>query len=172
MPGLIVAWLARDRPSQAASLRLLAIVAAGLALRARDLVDLPAQPFAGHFAAAEALLDAHPHRLWFPQNPLITFYADRRLWHSEDGVLTRYIAGLGLREPDFRRHLPPNLEGVVYPAIIEFPFALPLLPEFNRAEKVRYWTLHVRATDAGPSAPRPASGNRPEPARAGAPGAR
>lgn len=151
LPGVLLAWLARDRLSPAASLRLLAATALVLALRFGDLVSLPARPFTQHFDAAARLIAAYPHTLWFPANPIITFYADDRLWHSEDGVLTRSLANYGLREPDFRRHLPPNLQGVVYPAGVKFPFAMPLLPECKETTRLPYWTLHSRP--APPPAP-------------------
>lgn len=144
LPGALLAWLAADRVSLTAPARLLAATAGALALHGHEFVALPVRPFTGQFEAATRLTAAYPHALWFPQNPLITFYADGELWHSEDGVLTRYLAGYGLREPDFRRHLPPKLQGVAYAAIVEFPFALPLLAEFSHETRLPYWTLHTR----------------------------
>ncbi len=145
-PAFLLAWLARDvAGTPAATFRMFAVVGLALAVRGKDLSSLPAQPFTRHFEAATQIAAAYPRALWFPQHPVLTFYADGRLWHSEDGILTRYAAGFGWREPDFRRHLPPNLLGVAYRAFVEFPSALPLLPEFNHPEKLPYWTLHTRA---------------------------
>lgn len=155
LPGATLVWLAHDRTTAAVALRLPAIVACGLLLRGKDLVAPHARPFTGHFAVAADLMRAHPHTLWFPQNPLITFYADGRLWHSEDGIATRHLAGYGLREIDFRRHLPsPRLEGVVYPIVVEFPFAMPLLPEFNQKMNLPHWTLHRRNPSTPPAVER------------------
>jgi len=85
----------------------------------------------------------HPHRLWFPRNPLITYYADGKLWHSEDGIETRFLANYGIHEADFRRYLPPDLEGVVYPARVDSPFSMALLSEFSREIKGPFWTLYA-----------------------------
>ena len=152
LPGCLLAWLARDRLAPGAPLRLLAAAGLVLALRVSDLVALPVRPFTRQFEDAGRIMAAYPHALWFPSNPLITFYADGRLWHSEDGVVTRFLAGYGLREPDFRRHLPPGLQGVVYPRTVEFPLSMPLLSEFNQTTTTPDWTLH---SHAAPPAVRP-----------------
>jgi hypothetical protein len=144
LPGCLLAWLAVDYVTAAAA-RLLAVTALALALRWTDLVSLPARPLIRHFDAAVQLTATYPHAIWFPQNPLITFYADQELWHCEDGILTRFAAGYELREPDFRRHLPRHLQVVAYPATVKFPSALPLLPEFDFQISQPYWTLHTRA---------------------------
>jgi hypothetical protein len=145
LPGALLAWLVAEKTHVPAQLRVAAVTVLVIALRWSDVVAVPSRPFADHIAAANQLMAAHPHRLWFPRNPIITFYADGELWHSEDGVETRYLANYGLREPDFRHHLPPHLEGVVYPSIVEFPFSMPLLSEFNQKISVPFWTLHTRA---------------------------
>jgi hypothetical protein len=144
LPGAMLVALAGANDSPAGSTRILVVVACGLGLRATQFEALPTRPFTSHLAAAEALVRAHPHHLWFPQNPLITFYADGKLWHSEDGIATRHLAGYGLREPDFRRHLPSPLEGVVYPSSVKFPFAMPLLPEFSQSVRTPYWIWYAR----------------------------
>ena len=148
LPGLLLAWLAAEKGSKAAHYRALGVAAIAIALRWHDVISFPTKPFTGHFDAADQLMTTHPHRIWFPRNPLITYYADGKLWHSEDGVQTRFLANYGLREADFRRHLPPHLEGIAYPAVIEFPFSMPLLSEFNREIRDRFWTLHVRSAPA------------------------
>jgi hypothetical protein len=61
-------------------------------------------------------------------------------------MLTRFLAGYGLREPDFRRHLPPDLQAVAYPSNNDHHFAMPLLAEFDAAIQVPYWTLYTRPT--------------------------
>ncbi len=145
LPGALLAWLAADRFSRSTPARLLAVTALAVALRWSDLVALPAGPFCAHFESAARLTAAYPRAIWFPRNPLITFYADRELWHSEDGIQTRFLANYGIRAPDFRRHLPPDLQAVAYPSVVEFPFAMPLLAELNTTDKLPYWTVHRRA---------------------------
>lgn len=145
LPAFLLTWLVRDRSTTAAAtMRLLAVLTVALGARAPDLGSLPTRAYTQHIDTAAVLTSAYPQALWFPQHPVFTFYADGRLWHSEDGVLTRNVAGYGLTQEDFRRHLPPKLKGVVYPAIVDFPFAMPLLTEFNRTFKVPYWKVHTR----------------------------
>lgn len=147
LPAFLLAWLTRDTSgTPAATFRLLAVLTIALAARTQDLRALPAHPGTRHFDSAVELAAAYPNALWFPQNPVLTFYLDGSLWHSEDGVLTRYAADHRIREPDFRRHLPRGLKGAVYPATVDYPFAMPLLAEFNQTVRVPYWKLHLQAT--------------------------
>lgn len=153
LPAVILAWLTPER--RAASWRGLEIcvgVALALVIRARDLATLPSEVFTQHLDAAHQLTAALPHELWFPQNPVLGFYASGKIWHSEDGVLTRNLAGYSIREPAFRRHLPPNLTGVVYPMTATKPPTLSLLPEYSHVLRVPYWTVHVR-TPPNPASP-------------------
>jgi hypothetical protein len=145
LPGCLLAWLAADHVTAAAPVRLLAATVLALALHGTRLFSVPARPFVRHFDAAAQLTATCPHAIWFPQNPLITLYADQELWHSEDGILTRYAAGYGLRESDFRRYLPRHLQIVAYAANVDPPLAPPLLPEFNYRTSQGYWILYTRA---------------------------
>jgi hypothetical protein len=108
------------------------------------LTTLPAQPHTQHLRMAGQITTAFPDAVWFPQNPVITFYATGRLWHSEDGIITRELAGCGLRGPDFRPHLPPRLQAVVYPVFTKTHAVMSLLPEFSRSTELPYWTLLTR----------------------------
>lgn len=146
LPGLLLAWFSAESDAKTTRYRALGVAACTIALRWSDVTAFPTKPFTEHYDSAETLVTSHPHRIWFPRNPLITYYADGKLWHSEDGIETRFLANYGLREVDFRRHLPPNLEGVAYPAVVEFPFSMPLLSEFDRETRSGFWTLHVSST--------------------------
>lgn len=146
MPGCLFAWLATDRCLPQAVWRLLGITTCALALNWTDLTALPARPYTAHFESAAQLTATYPHAIWFPRNPLITFYTDHELWHVEDGIQTRFLADYGLRQPDFRRYLPPDLRAVTYPAIVESPFIKPLLSELSEVHRIRYWTTYTRPT--------------------------
>lgn len=141
-PALVLAWLARTPPTPVVAL---AVVGVALALHAPEFSTLPLQPRTQRVAIAEQLARANPGRLWFPQNPLVTFYADGQLYHVEDGLVTRHLAGFGVRERDFLRHLPPQLTAVVYPAATNDTFSLQLLPQFTAHTTVGPWVLHQRA---------------------------
>ena len=152
LPGGLLVWLAAKGASAGAGRALLAATALAVASRGTDLASLPAHPHTEHFDVAAQLTAAYPHALWFPQNPVLAFYAGGELWHSEDGILARNVCGYGLREIDFRRYLPSHLDGVVYPATAEFSVMMSLLPEFNHRIALPYWTLLTRVP---PPAARP-----------------
>ena len=140
-PALVLGWLARPERGTAV---MLGTVGLALALHAPEFSTLPLRPRTQRVAIAEELAHANPGRLWFPQNPLVTFYADGRLYHVEDGLVTRHLAGFGVRERDFLRDLPPQLTAVVYPAATNDTFALQLLPQFTNRTTVGPWVLHQR----------------------------
>lgn len=124
--------------------RALVVVTLALALHTTEFAALPLRPLTQRVAAAEQLARANPGQLWFPQNPLVSFYADGKLYHVEDGLFTRHLAGYGVREQEFRRHLPAQTRGVVYPVTTRDTFALQLLPQFNTSSTFGMWTVHQR----------------------------
>jgi len=144
LPGVILAWLAADQAPTRTRWQLIAASAAAIMLHGPQLLSLPPGPFTRQFETASALTATYPHSIWFPRNPVITFYSDRTLWHTEDGVETRFLAGGKLREPDFRRYLPHPLEAMAYPREFGNPFSLSLLPELNQRTNLDYWTLYAR----------------------------
>lgn len=154
LPAGLLLLFAQDHGARTA-LRVTLVVVAGLLLRREDLFRIHPRPLTGQYAAAEALFALQPGKLWFPQNPVLTFYADGRLWHTEDGVATRYLANHGIREPDFRRHLPPGFQAVVYPSVMTHPFVMALLPDFNQEIRLPFWVIHTRSTPAPPPDPQP-----------------
>lgn len=141
MPGVLLVWLAGGHALSATSRQLPVVTVCVLALHWPRLISLPAQPHTRHLEMAGRITAAFPDAVWFPQNPVITFYAGGRLWHTEDGIVTRQLAGCGLRGPDFRPHLPPRLKAVVYPVFTKIHAVMPLLPEFNRTTELPYWIL-------------------------------
>jgi hypothetical protein len=150
LPGVLLAWLAVERDTPAGRLRLAAVVAVALALRWGDLSAPPPRPHIEHLQVAAQLDAVEPGGLWFPLNPVTNFYFHRQLWHTEDGIQTRFVAGYGLREPDFRRHLPPSLRGIVYPANVPTPFSKLLLADYDQQTRVPYWIIHHRLNPAQP----------------------
>jgi hypothetical protein len=154
MVGSLLAWLVREPAAGHASWRMLAVAALALGLHGGDFARFPDRPSTGHFQIAAQITALSPQAVWFPQNPVITFYSDHRLWHSEDGVLVRDLAGYGLREEDFRRYLPPNLQAVMYPSVVKLPFAIKLLPQFNQVHGIPFWTVYTAAA----TNPRPENG--------------
>ena len=143
MPAALLWWLGSEQPSRFREASSLVMIAAfALALHVSDFVAPPSRPYTQHFDSAAALTTRYPQGIWFPQNPVITYYTDHKLWHSEDGVSTRFLAGYGIHEADFRRHLPPKLQAIAYPSVNTAPFSVPLLPELSVKTRVPYWVVY------------------------------
>jgi len=141
VPAIGLAWFARPCSSPLAQFSLVGLV---LLVRVPDFRALPLTPNPAPLDLAEELARANHGAIWFPYNPLVTFFSDGKFYHVEDGIATRNLAGLGLRESGFRRHLPAQLGAIVYPANQTDCFALQLLPEFNRRTIVGDWAVYRR----------------------------
>jgi hypothetical protein len=148
MPGLLLAWLSGSSGMSATPRHLLIVTAAALALHWPRLTTLPVQPHTSHLTMARQITTAFPETVWFPQNPVITFFSSGRLWHSEDGIVTRHLAGFTLRGSELQGHLPPHLKAVCYPVFTKTHAVMPLLPEFSRNTELPYWTLLTQAEKA------------------------
>jgi hypothetical protein len=146
LPGLLIAWLVAEKNHAVGLYRMLAVAGCAIALRWTDIISLPSRPFIASLESAQQLAAKYPGRIWFPRNPIITYYTDGSLWHTEDGVETRFLAHYGIREADFRRHLPSHMDGIAYPSSMDQPFSLSLLSEFDQTVKQPFWTLYIRST--------------------------
>lgn len=144
LPPLALVSLSRPLPNSAAWLAPLLAAIALCAVRSFDLQKLPVRPATARIRSAEMLAHAEPGTRWFPHDPVVTYYSDHRLYHAEDGIATRNLAGLGLREKDFRAHLPPRLAAIVCAAEQPQPFALQLLPDFNVRSAEGDWIVFTR----------------------------
>ncbi len=140
IPAALVAGLASAPGAAFRTAAGLAVAVIGL--RWTELRDLPPGPLTRVLAEAESLARVAPGTAWFPTQPVVTWYSDGRLYHAEDGLATRHLAGSGIGAAAFRRDLPPRLGTVVYPASHDQPFALQLLPEFRPAARLPAWTLY------------------------------
>jgi hypothetical protein len=142
LPAALLAWLIHDRFMPARGYRVFGVIVIGVVLHGSDFISMPQHPQTDAYTHAAQLTTTFPRASWFPNNPLITFYADHNLWHTQDGIVTRDLAGIGLRKSDFRRHIPTELRMVIYPAGVIFPAALQLLPEFRYRKAESYWEIY------------------------------
>lgn len=114
LPGLAigaVAALDRWRTSLAAL-----ALAASLALgwRIHD-AGAPLGPRTQHLREGVEVARAFPGELWFPWHPLVSYYAEGRFYHAEDGFYARLLAGRGLDLAQIRAHLPERFHGLAEP---------------------------------------------------------
>jgi hypothetical protein len=57
---------------------------------------------------------AHPGQAYFPWYPMARLLAKGRLYHFDNGVFRRWVAGYPPSRDHFRAHVPPDLRFVAY----------------------------------------------------------
>lgn len=66
------------------------------------------KPLTEHLQQASFLAREFPGQIWFPWNPIVTYYEEQRFDHTEDGLVIRQLARPTLSEPQLLAHLPPR----------------------------------------------------------------
>ncbi len=83
-----------------------AVVAAITTLQAASAPVVPFRPLASHLDRATFLAREFPEQIYFPWNPLVTFYSDQRFYHAEDGIYVRHLGGAPLSQAQMRTGFP------------------------------------------------------------------
>jgi hypothetical protein len=98
------------------------------------------------------ILRENPGRLYFPDNPLAHLMAEHRLYHLSYGLIDRKLGGFPVSDRQFRAHLPPAMNTVVFgslcaPADKETQeTVLRYLPDWAfRGKDAFGWTIYTRA---------------------------
>lgn len=114
-------------------------------------------------AQAEKLAAACFGRIYFPWNPLITFYSEKKFYHSDDGILTRALTGEIIDRHALYSGLPPDFNWIAYPGGIRNIHLESLLPPTKAYYHFNGWTLvsangllpaaFAPVPDSGPQAP-------------------
>jgi hypothetical protein len=66
----------------------------------------------------EAMTDLarkHPAQVYFPCNPLITWWTEHKAYHFEYGLIDQAVAGYPASKAHYLEHLPAKLRMVIYP---------------------------------------------------------
>ena len=63
----------------------------------------------------EAIASQLKGAVYFPWNPLITYFTDHTFYHADDGLATRALVGVPVRGAALAKNLPPRLCVVAYP---------------------------------------------------------
>ncbi len=102
---LSVRWLEKRR------LRLIAPAIATVTVLVIQVTQIPVitlKPLISHLDRATFLAREFPGQIYFPWNPLVTFYSERRFYHAEDGLYVRQLAGVPVSPNSARKELPPR----------------------------------------------------------------
>lgn len=160
LPAVLVAWMTTSRAiASPLSWRAPALLIAVIACRLPDLNYFPMKRYIAHYETAIDLSSKYPGAIWFPQHPLITFFTERKIWHADDGISTRSLAGYGLPSgTELRHYLPGNMQAVAYPSLAGSPATLQLFPEYTEVVKIPFWNLRIRANSLQPDRPNPNQG--------------
>lgn len=92
-------------------------------------------------ASAEKLAALAPAQIYFPWNPLITFYSERRFYHAEDGLLTRSLTGEKISREMLFSGLPPSFNFIAYRHHIRASYFDGRLPASHTYYHFNGWTL-------------------------------
>ena len=90
---------------------------------------------------AEQLADACRGEIYFPWNPLITFYSEQRFDHTEDGLLTRALTGEEISGEKLHAGLPPHLGYIAYQSGIRHSYFEERMPRTLAIYYFGGWTL-------------------------------
>jgi hypothetical protein len=131
-------WLA-GRPR----LRIITLLAV-LGLQSSVQWPLLWRPAVAGLHQGRSLASQLPGQIYFPWNPLFTYFADHRFDHAEDGLLTRAVAGRPVPPALIRAHLPPHLSVVAYHGfVIDGYVRHQLIPAGARREQYGEWILYL-----------------------------
>ena len=101
----------------------------------------------------------HPGAVYFPWNPVVASYAERRYWTTEDGIVEPELGGLKIPDATLAATLPRS------PEFVAFPPYYYVLPQGSYHILRRFYTDYTQAVSV-PELPGWRVFTRPSPARA------
>jgi hypothetical protein len=104
-------------------------VAAILAARWPQSTHLPHTPQLALAREAEGLARRHRGAIWFPWNPLATYYVERRHDHDEDGLYVRQESGLYPTRRVAETGLPPSWRFTAFNPAATWDVAAAMIPK-------------------------------------------
>ena len=129
-------WLARR--SRLAAVSLLVILGCQAAVER----PLRWRPVVNGLRQGQALAAQLPGQVYFPWNPLLSFFADHRFDHAEDGLLTRAAAGRPVPPKTVQSFLPPKMCVVAYHGAAVDGYVKSLIPADARHDQFGEWMLY------------------------------
>jgi hypothetical protein len=115
LPALALGIIARLASRPWVPLLPMIFVGIILCLRLTLLPRITATPLVDHLKEGVLLARTYPDALWFPWNPLVTYYAEKKFSHVEDGFYVRQLAGRPVTYAHAREYLPVHFAGIAEP---------------------------------------------------------
>jgi len=116
------------------------------------------RPLSAHLRQGEFLARNLPGEIYFPWHPLVTYCAERRFDHMEDGLFMRWLAGQPVAGRAIAAYLPPRFHIVAFlRQELDWGLARSLIPPEAQRTEFGLWTLYSwpPAAPAGSSDPPP-----------------
>ena len=117
------------------------VVAVTVGARILHADQAPLVPATERLRAAEVLIRAAPGELWLPWSPLVTWFAEGRFDHVEDGIYVRFITGHPVSLAHTRAHLPPRFSAMALPPGADWGVAMKLAGHPSMDGKIGGWRL-------------------------------
>jgi len=116
-------------------------LALALALQCVPLGPWPMRPQLAGLRQGAALARQLPEQVYFPWNPLLTYFSDGRFYHVEDGLITRALAGRPVPPAVVKACLPPAMCVVAYHRYAIVSFVRSLIPPDAKRDTFGEWIL-------------------------------
>lgn len=124
---------------------------------------LPLRPLTVHLVEAENLVRAFPGRIYFPWHPLVSLYGERQLYHAEDGLSTRTLAGLAFDRRIIRQDFPPRWSLTAIPGWRDRDQSIykQYQPAAHQTAFIGKWTIYSWPPPGDQAEPAATDGNPP-----------
>jgi len=91
----------------------------------------------------------NPEAVYFPDNILSTYFSDKKVYHSLDGIFDRKNAKIPIDSQHFKRYLPRKLKEIAIPKryLWRHAYVLEKFPEFylqKESKKTFFWTVYEK----------------------------
>jgi hypothetical protein len=96
-----------------------------------------------HLEAARILADGHHGQVYFPRNPLVTWWTEKKAYHLEYGLIDQAVAGFPVSKERYWAYLPSDLRLLVYPSRLDQGLATQLIKLGGRLEGADYVIHYV-----------------------------
>ncbi|MCF7687604.1 MAG: hypothetical protein K9M98_04435 [Cephaloticoccus sp.] len=102
----------------------------------------PIRPDTGIVQQAVAIQASLPRQVWLPWNPLVSWFADRKFYHAEDGMYVRFITGHSITVTQARAHLPEHFHAMAFPSpLMQWGIAAKLSPVDHVTRHIGGWEI-------------------------------
>lgn len=108
---------------------------------------------ADHIETDIRLATQYPGEIYFPDNPLISWWAEKKAYHFEYGLVDQAVSGFPVNRSQYLAYLPANVRLVVYSPSSSAFLCPQILPDLQRHNRADGRTVFMRMTPGVSGAP-------------------